>query len=368
MGTAGTDPFVTLIAGLEDVAPSTEFYGQLCEAICASAGLERAVIFHYDPDLRSVRPLGAHGIELSVFGQVYVSPDTASFVRDALEQDEVVAIDGPSLAARTPDAFRPLAEGRRVVCVPMISSGKWVGLMLADRPDSAPALTPDECLLLRALGKAVALATMARRATRKDEDMRMLRGRMDLAREVHDGVVQRLFGVSLALEGTGPLGAEDRARCAAEVHAAMSELRGVVGGRGTKPRAAPGATLLEELSRWSTAHPDVDLNVVGEVADGVPDPAAPLVHAVLAEALRNAKKHATPRTIDVTLWHVDGALEFVVRNDGLGAGGAAPDLAGAGIGLRLLGIEALQSGGVLEFGARGDDAWQIRLVLPESDV
>ena len=33
------------------------------------------------------------------------------------------------------------------------------------------------------------------------------------------------------------------------------------------------------------------------------------------------------------------------------------------MGLRLAGFEALQAGGLLEFGAR-DDRWQVRLVVP----
>jgi len=34
------------------------------------------------------------------------------------------------------------------------------------------------------------------------------------------------------------------------------------------------------------------------------------------------------------------------------------------MGLRLAGFEALQHGGVLEFGARAGDEWQVRLTVP----
>jgi hypothetical protein len=39
-----------------------------------------------------------------------------------------------------------------------------------------------------------------------------------------------------------------------------------------------------------------------------------------------------------------------------------------GVGLRLVAFEALQYGGVLEFGPRGADRWQVRLVVPLRDV
>jgi hypothetical protein len=36
----------------------------------------------------------------------------------------------------------------------------------------------------------------------------------------------------------------------------------------------------------------------------------------------------------------------------------------AGMGLRLAAVEALQSGGVVEFGQRDEGNWQVRLVVP----
>jgi hypothetical protein len=35
------------------------------------------------------------------------------------------------------------------------------------------------------------------------------------------------------------------------------------------------------------------------------------------------------------------------------------------MGLRLAGLEALQSGGVVEFGEREPGTWQVRLVVPD---
>ena len=48
-----------------------------------------------------------------------------------------------------------------------------------------------------------------------------------------------------------------------------------------------------------------------------------------------------------------------VTNDGVRGSGEP-----AGMGLRLAGFEALQAGGLLEFGARDSDRWQVRLVVP----
>jgi nitrogen-specific signal transduction histidine kinase len=50
-----------------------------------------------------------------------------------------------------------------------------------------------------------------------------------------------------------------------------------------------------------------------------------------------------------------------VQNDGV-RGGAR----GAGMGLRLAAFEALQHGGMVEFGRAAEDRWRVRLVVPLS--
>ena len=56
----------------------------------------------------------------------------------------------------------------------------------------------------------------------------------------------------------------------------------------------------------------------------------------------------------------DGAFVLEVANDGVTGRGHR-----AGMGLRLAALEALQSGGVVEFGMRGPGTWQVRLVVPD---
>src|SRR5439155_19784496 len=92
----------------------------------------------------------------------------------------------------------------------------------------------------------------------------------------------------------------------------------------------------------------------------VPRAVEPLAQSVLVEAVRNAHKHARPTRVGVRLKHDDGQ-NFVmeVTNDGV-VGRSRK----TGMGLRLAALEALQSGGVIEFGQRGADSWQVKLVVP----
>jgi signal transduction histidine kinase len=80
---------------------------------------------------------------------------------------------------------------------------------------------------------------------------------------------------------------------------------------------------------------------------------------VLSEAILNARKHARPSRVTVSAGRADNAFVLEVVNDGVTRGHHHP-----GIGLRLAAIEALQLGGVLEFGEQGPGTWQVRLVVP----
>jgi signal transduction histidine kinase len=84
---------------------------------------------------------------------------------------------------------------------------------------------------------------------------------------------------------------------------------------------------------------------------------------VLAEALRNIGKHADPSRVEVNVDQDADTFTLEVRNDGArsAADGGADS---GGMGLRLAAFEALQHGGMVEFGPTGPEGWRIRLVVP----
>lgn len=357
------DPLGGVILELLSEATTAGLATRLATVACEQADLERAVIFVWDSALRRARPLGGHAIDLRDFSDFYATPEGIGFVRAAFERDEVIDVVGADVEAQTPASLRHVARGRRVICVPMTARGQRVGLILADRTGDRPPLTAAECDRLRMLGKAVGVALVAGDTTRRAERARQLRQQVDLARAVHDGAVQRLFGVSMALAGDGPLDAPSRARCLAEIEAVMHELRSAVA-RPSADTHPPRAVHLEaELARWSVAHPE--LRVVTDLHAAHLDDAGPIVRTMLLESLRNLRRHATPTLVAVRSREIEGTLQLEVVNDGVPPATGAPSSA-HGVGLRLLSIEALQAGGIVDFGPVGNDRWQVRLTLPKA--
>jgi signal transduction histidine kinase len=85
---------------------------------------------------------------------------------------------------------------------------------------------------------------------------------------------------------------------------------------------------------------------------------------VLTEAVRNARKHADPRRLVVRILTRDDTLVLEIENDGV----PHERHASTGVGLRLAALEALQAGGLVEFGERAPGTWQVRLVVPLAGV
>ena len=228
--------FVDLLARVEEDGSSDAFYGRLCEAACELTSMDRAVIFRYDEAQRRVRAAGTHNLPLEVFAGVYFTVESAPIARQALMEDRVLEVpEGTEL--ELPEQYRDLLRGGLLVCTPIAASGRWSGVILSDRAGSAP-LSDAERYLLWTIGKVAALATSARIATRNQELAHQLQERIDLAREIHDGVIQRLFGVSMAFSADQELSAEARGRIGEELNGALQDLRRALGrplGRTSRP-------------------------------------------------------------------------------------------------------------------------------------
>ena len=360
LGIGALDLFVEVLSQSDATSTTDGFYDRLCEAVCRLADMRRAVIFRYDSADRRVRAAGAHGMSIAPFAEAHVTVESAPIAAEALRADRVVEVVG-DLTGQTPLEFSAIvSEPARLVCAPMAAGGRMIGVILADRLMSQPPLQEADRQLLWTLGKAAALASVARSVSTQFERTTALEQRIDLAREIHDDVIQRLFGVSMALDGDGDLPAAARERCAFETQTALGDLRSALQRPLARAPRATQTTLAAEIARLRQVHPDLGLALALGEPDDVPSVLEPLAQSVLTEAVRNAAKHASPTRVDVRVGRADGAFWMEVVNDGVTSGRRTR----AGMGLRLTALEALQSGGVIEFGERGAGTWQVRLVVP----
>ena len=355
------ETFVELLSRVEADPSSDAFYSRLCEATCRLADMDRAVIFRYDGARRRVRAAGSFGIPLDVFADAQVTVETVPVARESLLEDRVIEISS-AMAEGVPDEFKDLIRESTLVCTPMAAAGRWLGVILSDRGPDRPPLRDSERYLLWTLGKTAALAAFARLATNKQAQARQLQERMDLAREVHESVIQRLFGIQLVFSSHGraqPRGPRAHRRRAAG-RARRPAPRAPAPARPQRARdaddaagggrAAAHASTATCTSRCATAP---SRSASRTSSSRWPSPCWPRPSATPTSTPGRARSRSRLEVKD------GDTLVLDVINDGVRSKARQH-----GMGLKLAALEALQLGGIVEFGEREPGTWRVRLAVP----
>ena len=172
-------------------------------------------------------------------------------------------------------------------------------------------------------------ADLARLVDERSEDLEhertlvaVLQDRNRIARDLHDRVIQRIFGAGLILGSAqaGPVeAAQDKIGDAInELDSAIRELRQTIFELGAGVDADTASALsmtVGRIARILGFEPTVTIN--GDLDRIAPDVANHLV-AVLHEALSNVARHAHATRASVTLTIDDDAISMVVSDDGSG--------------------------------------------------
>src|SRR4051794_39587767 len=350
------DVLVELLAEIDAASDTDDFYDRVCEGLCRLTSMERAGLFLYDRTLRTVRAVGSAGVDPDLLQDVEGTLEETLIAPRALASHSVVEAS-ESLERGVPARYARFAGITTLTCTPVSASGRWFGVIFADRGGGRFALTDEERGSMWTLGKLAALAASVERATNQRESARRLSERIALIQQIHERVIQRLFGLLLALGSEESLSAGQRAMCHDEVRDVLHELRTALGGS-LSPPAKHGKASVRQIVDRVAAYQD-GLAVAWDEGTEVPADVEPLAQSVLLEALRNVEKHAAPASVLITIESNDDAFVLEVVNDGVGASGM-----GAGLGLRMASLEALQHNGIVEFGPLPPDRWHVRLVVP----
>jgi len=230
--------------------------------------------------------------------------------------------------------------------------------------------------LLGALAGAEAALAKAMLGPRQDELQRNLaelrRSRLDLVdafeterarieRHLHDGVQQRLVGLTMTLglaELDLPDGESKRlvVKAHSEAEAALADLREAV--RGIHPRVLVDhgleAAVLEVADR-SPMPASVQLTLPSRLAP----PIEAAAYFVVSEALSNVAKHAQAESCDVTGWVERDRLVITITDDGIGGAQA-----GAGTGLTGLVTRLDALGGTLDIDSPPGGPTRLRMECP----
>ncbi len=189
----------------------------------------------------------------------------------------------------------------------------------------ADEFTADDEIVIEALALAAGIAVENAWLNRRAGEAAVYEERDRMARDLHDGVIQRLFAIGLSLQGmtsaqAGRAVAESIGAVVNDIDETIRQVRATifelgVEGRGRGIRASM-LSLLDEL-RPMIGFP-VPVAFSGPVDSTVTDEVAEQLLSTLREALSNVARHARATWADVHL-HVSGLnCRLEVRDNGMG--------------------------------------------------
>lgn len=219
----------------------------------------------------------------------------------------------------------PAVPGPCVV-VPLAVGDRTVGVLIIARTRSEPAF--DDLELIESFAAQAALVLEFTRARGDTERLAVLEERDRIARDLHDLVIQRLFGLGLGLQGLTGMSAkppltERISGFVQEVDTTIREIRRTIFSLQEPPSGSTSLrgqllNAVHESARLLGFEPDVLLE--GPLDSVVPDQLRPDLLATVREALTNVVRHARARhvAVAVSVNRTVTRLELTVKDDGRG--------------------------------------------------
>jgi signal transduction histidine kinase len=256
--------------------------------------------------------------------------------------------------------------------VPIVSRSGIIGAFYLTEKDEAGDFDDADQQLIEMLAAHAAIAIENARLYERSRELSVVEERNRLARELHDAVSQKLFGVVLSAETVSALLESDPSEARAQLarlqelaREAMEELRSLIF------ELRPAALETEGLASTLRKHVDVLRRVYStEIAlriAGAPrlSPGADAeVFRIAQEALQNALRHAQAGRIEIRLDSADGALRLIVADDGVGFDPTASKLRSRRLGLTSMEERAHAVGGRLEVDSQRGAGTTVRLEVP----
>ncbi len=224
--------------------------------------------------------------------------------------------------------------------VPVTVKGRTVGdLYLANKTD-APEFTPVDQRLVEMFALHAGIAIDNARLHARVQQLAVMEERERIGKDLHDGIIQGLYAVSLSLEDVPDIMEEDRGEAAARVdHAidglntAIRDIRNFIVGLGPEILAGGGLTaglaaLADELVLSSTIDVEVDLPE-GPLDERAFDEELTSQYLLIArEALSNVARHSGASRASVRLTLDVTGTTLAVADNGRGFDTTAPRRSG----------------------------------------
>lgn len=210
--------------------------------------------------------------------------------------------------------------------VPMTVKGRALGDLYLTNKRGAAAFSVDDQRLVERFAAHAGLAIENARLSERVQALAIVEERDRIGRDLHDGIIQRIYAVTLGLDDVAEIAVEDPQAAGERVenaidalHVAIREIRTFIYGLrpGLDGPAGIGMALdaLAEETRLQTT---LEIDVRAPDIAGLSPAVTRELVSIAREALSNAARHASAAKVDIEISASEGELRLVTSDDGTG--------------------------------------------------
>jgi signal transduction histidine kinase len=212
--------------------------------------------------------------------------------------------------------------------VPIRAASKQLGQIYLTEKIDAPEFTADDEKIIQMLAGYAAAAIQNARLHENTRRLAVLEERERIGMDLHDGIIQAIYGVGLSLESAlhsfedDPQDAKTRVQRSIEsLNQAIRDLRGYI--LDLRPRQMGNEGLMSGLNRLITEFrantlANVQLTGTENEVKELPQSHSMVLFHIGQEALANVAKHAKAKQVDISLWSTDERVLMEIHDNGKG--------------------------------------------------
>ena len=212
--------------------------------------------------------------------------------------------------------------------VPIQALNHQVGQIYLTEKIDAAAFTADDEKIIQMLAAYAAAAIQNARLHENTRRLAVLEERERIGMDLHDGIIQSIYGVGLSLESAlhsfeeDPQDAKGRIQHSIEsLNQAIRDLRAYI--LDLRPRQMGSEGLLSGLNRLITEFrantlAAVQISGTDNELQELPQPRSMALFHICQEALANIAKHAKAKQVDISLWSTEERVLMEIHDNGKG--------------------------------------------------
>jgi two-component system sensor histidine kinase DevS len=212
--------------------------------------------------------------------------------------------------------------------VPIRAANQQLGQIYLTNKIDAPEFTADDEIIIQMLAAYAAAAIQNARLHENTRRLAVLEERERIGMDLHDGIIQAIYGVGLSLESAlhsfedDPQDAKTRVQRSIEsLNQAIRDLRGYI--LDLRPRQMGNEGLMSGLKRLITEFrantlANVQLTASENELKDLPQAYSMVLFHISQEALANVAKHAKAKQVDISLWSSGERVLMEIHDNGKG--------------------------------------------------